>query len=154
MLLWLFFAANMKTTVQVSINKPAQEVWQIMQDETKLSQWLTNFVSVEHLSGVKGAAGSKSKMIFKEGGRTMEIIEHILNVKENKEMHFTLSHHTMFSDVKIRLISKDKSTVVMQTVETHPQGFFMKLFFGFMKGAMRKRMQTDFENLKKLTENS
>jgi uncharacterized protein YndB with AHSA1/START domain len=142
----------MITTAQIKIKQPAEKVWQLMRDEKQLPLWLTNFKSIEHLSGEKGEAGSTSRMVFLEGGRTMEITEHILKVVENKEVHFTLSHPTMISDVRTRLVQKDGGTMLIQATETKPQGFFMKLFFLFMKGTMKKRMQTDLERLKLLAE--
>ena len=46
--------------VTITINQPAEKVWELFMNPDNLQHWLTGFVSAEHLSGNIGETGSVS----------------------------------------------------------------------------------------------
>lgn len=117
-----------------------------------LKHWLTGFVSAEHLAGTIGEAGSTSKLKFLEGGKEMEVIETVLQVKPQKQYTFNMKEKTFEVETDIRFISFGNRTELIQTVQLFPKGILMKLFFPIIKGAMKKRMANELFSLKNFIE--
>ena len=68
----------MRFTCSVEVNLPIGRVVDLWQDPGNLTKWQDGFISQEHLSGVPGEAGSKSRMIYQIGKRRIELIETII----------------------------------------------------------------------------
>jgi len=141
--------ANM-TKVTITINQPAERVWELFMNADNLQYWLTGFVSAEHLSGNIGETGSVSKLKFKERGKLMEVTETVLIVKPNQQYAFMMKHKTFEAETDIRFISFGQRTEMIQTVHFFPKGFFMKLLMPIVKGAMKKQTASELFNFKSL----
>ncbi len=53
---------------EIIVDKSIKEAWAVMNDESKISQWLKGITDIEHVSGEKGAVGAVTKYTFKEIG--------------------------------------------------------------------------------------
>ena len=138
--------------VTISINRPAEKVWELFMNPENLQHWLTGFVSAEHLSGNIGETGSVSKLKFMERGKIMELTETVLIAKPNQQYAFTMKHETFETETDVRFISFGQRTEMIQTVQFSPKGFFMKLFMPMIKGAMKKRMANELLKFKNFAE--
>jgi len=138
--------------VTITINSPVEKVWALLMNPDNLQHWLTGFVSAEHLTGKIGEAGSTSKLKFLERGKEMEVTETVLQVTQQQQYTFTMTHKTFEVETDIRLISFIHRTEVIQTVQFFAKGFFMKLLVPFIKGAMKKRMANELFRLKNFIE--
>ena len=146
----------MATTLRtyVTVKAPAEQVWKILMDPGKLPGWLTGFISIQHLSGEPGKAGSKSKMVFLQRGKKMEVQEEVVKVNPHREYIFKIVHPSMFTYNSIGLSVNGGETSLEQVSELHPQNFLVKLVMPFMKNNLRKVMQHDLNKLKNIIENN
>ena len=140
--------------VTITINATAEKVWVIFMNPDYLKHWLTNFISIEHLSGKKGDVGSESKLKFLERGKEMEVIEKVLQVVPNEQYSFKMLNEKMETLVNVRLISLGQRTDIIQIVQFTPKGIFMKLMMPLLKGLMKKRISKEFQKLKDVIENN
>ena len=65
----------MKYHLEIEINQPRERVAELFGNPENLAFWQPGFVSLEHLSGEEGEAGSKSRLLYKNRGRDVEMIE-------------------------------------------------------------------------------
>ena len=140
------------TKVTVSINETIEKVWALFINPDNLKHWLTGFVSAEHISGKPFEPGSKSKLVFKERGRTVEVVETVLEVQPNQHYRFKMENKSFDIETDIRLVSFGNRTELIQTEQFHPKGFFMKLMMGLMKGQMKKRLEKELDKFKRFVE--
>ncbi len=140
--------------VTVTINATVEKVWSIFMNPDYLKHWLTNFISIEHLSGKKGDIGSESKLKFTERGKEVEITEKVLQVVPNEQYLFKMLHEKMDTLADVRFISLGQRTEIIQAVQFTPKGIFMKLIMPLLKGSMKKRMSKEFQKLKDIIENN
>jgi len=140
------------TKVTITINQPVELVWDKLMNPDNLKFWLTGFVSAEHVSGESGKPGAISKLKFKERGKEMEITETVTSIKPNQQYSFTMTSTAFNADTDIRLISFGSRTEMIQTVQFFPKQFFMKLFMPLIKGAMKKRTESELIRFKNFVE--
>ena len=138
--------------VTITINHPVETVWEKLMNPDNLKFWLTGFVSVTHVSGDYGKAGSVSKLKFLERGKEMEVIETAVLIKPNQQYTFNMSSMSFDADTDIRLVSFGNRTEMIQTVQFFPKQFMMKLMMPLIKGAMKKRMENELIRFKNLVE--
>lgn len=138
--------------VTVTVHAPVEKVWDIFMNPDSLKYWLTGFVSVEHLSGIQGEAGSTSKLRFTERGQVLEVVEKVLHVVPKRRYSFSMQHKNLDTLTDVRLISFGQHTEMIQAVTFLPKGIFMKCMMPFLKGGMKKRMAGDLQNLKAVIE--
>ena len=62
----------------ITINKPINEVLQLFDDPEHLTAWMPGLQSFEHLEGIPGQIGGKSRLVFDNKGKTIELIETVL----------------------------------------------------------------------------
>lgn len=138
--------------VTITINQPVEKVWELFMNGDNLQYWLTGFVSAEHLNGKMGEAGSVSKLKFMERGRLMEVTETVLIARPHQQYSFMMKHKDFDAETDIRFISFGQRTEMIQTVQSSPKGFFMKLLMPIVKGAMKKQMANELFKFKNFAE--
>ena len=143
--------ANM-IKVTITINRPAEKVWELFMNPDNLQYWLTGFVSAESLSGNIGETGSVSKLKFMERGKVMEVTETVSIVNPNQQYACTMKHKTFEAETDVRFISFGQRTEMIQTVQFSPKGFFIKLLMPLVKGEMKKRTANELFSFKHFAE--
>lgn len=68
----------MEYTTEVIIDLPRSRVIELFDDADNLKKWQPGLQGMEHLSGEPGQPGAKSKLIYDERGRTLEMVETIV----------------------------------------------------------------------------
>jgi carbon monoxide dehydrogenase subunit G len=144
----------MATVIKVSttIHATPQLVWEHLMNPENLKYWLTGFVSVKHLKGTIGEAGSTSQLKFIEKDKEMEITETVLCSHPGQHYSFRMESTSFSTENDIRLISFGSRTELIQTVQFVPNGIFMKLFAPLIKSQMKKRMLHELLALKNFIE--
>jgi len=69
----------MKYEFEIEINLSRNKVIELFDNPENLQKWQPGFISFDHLEGVKGQPGAKSKIKYKMGKRDIEMIETIIN---------------------------------------------------------------------------
>lgn len=142
---------------EITVDKSVQEAWAVTQDESKYDQWLAGFISMELLSGEKGAVGSTYKVVVNpgEGNPDFEMTETLVDIQEFD--HFDLSfdsdmmefkQRTSFAETDGKTTIKTESEVIGKSMMTRSMFALMEIF----GGGFTKQEVENIENLKTLIE--
>lgn len=137
---------------EIEIDKPLDEVYAAWQRPENLPRWLTGLQRTEPISGEPGEVGSKTRQIYLERGRTVEMIETITAIDPKKHQAGTLEAGAMKATLHVDFIDKGASTVVRFCSRFEPQSLMMRLMLPFMKGQIRRRQCGDLERFGELVE--
>lgn len=148
---------NVKYGHEITVNKPIEEAWGVSQDETKYTQWLEGFKSIDLISGTKNEVGSKYKVIVEPGNGQpeFEMIETLVSLKEND--HVTLHFDSEFMDFEQTISFKELNG--MTTVKTDSKvigknimGRSMFAIMEMFSGAFTDQETKNIDALKKVIE--
>lgn len=137
---------------QIEVNKPAQECWAVMADESKLPEWLEGFKRIELVSGKTNTVGAVSNVFFEENGEEMVMQETITAIKENEHMAMTFTMDFMNMDYEMKFTENDSKTLITTLSSTQGNGLFANSILSFMGSDMEAQELKNLENLKKLIE--
>ena len=138
---------------EIIVNQSINEAWAVMNDESKISQWLKGIKAVEHISGKKGAVGAVTKYTFVEDGQESTVLETIKVIRANE--HITMDfvmEGVMVMNYQVDFTAKDGKTHIKSSTVTKGIGMFMRSMVSFMKSTMQAQEDENMNNLKKLIE--
>lgn len=154
-----FLIGLMKPSVSygytIEVDKSVEEAWAVSQDESKFSQWLEGFKSMELLSGEDGAVGSTYKIIVNpgEGQEDFEMIETVVSKEEFD--HIEMDFDSEFMDFKQRIdfSENDGKTTISTDSKVIGKNVMSRSMFAIMEmlgGAFTKQEGKNMEALKTL----
>lgn len=148
-----FFKPTISYTSEISVDKPLKEAWAVMNDESKISQWLKGIKNIEHVSGVKGTVGAVTKYTFDDNGQESVVLETIKSIDPNEQitMDFVMEG-VMLMDYTIDFNEENGKTHIKSSTTTKGDGVFMRSMVSFMKGMMQSQEDENMNNLYKLIE--
>lgn len=140
----------MKYTSEIVVNLPLKEFIRKFDNPENKKHWQRGLVSVEHLSGEPGIAGTKMKLNYRIDKRNMEIIETVTHWKLPYEWHGIFStkgidnlQENYFEEVT------PESTKWKSVCEFLPLNFLMRAMLWFMPKTLKKQSMlymSDFKN--------
>ncbi len=138
---------------EIMVNKSINEAWAVMNDESKISQWLKGIKEVEHVSGEKGTVGAVTKYTFDEEGQESTILEtiHAIRPNEHIAMDFVMEG-VMIMDYQVDFTEKDGKTHIKSSTVTKGVDIFMRSMISFMESSMQDQEDENMNNLKKIIE--
>lgn len=138
---------------EITVDKSIEEAWAVMNDESKISQWLKGIKKVEHISGEKGKVGAVTQYTFVEDGQESVIRETIKAIRPNEHisMDFVMEG-VMTMDYQTNFSEKDGKTHIKSSTVTKGIGMLMRSMVSFMKSSMQEQEDENMSNLKKLIE--
>lgn len=147
------FTPSITYDSEVVIDKPAAEVWAVMNDESKMSNWLPGYVKSELVSGTRNTVGAVSKVYFNEAGQETVMTETITAITPNERLAMDFSIPD-FMDMAYELVAKEEGgkTTMTSSTTTTGNGMMSKSIVAIMKGAMSDQEDTNMMALKKLAE--
>ncbi|MHA7306187.1 SRPBCC family protein [Arthrobacter sp. TMN-49] len=80
----------MDYTQDIIVNVPRQRFIELFDNPDTMSQWMEGLLSLEALTGVPGQAGTTSRLTFKRGRGTLEMVETI--VRRELPDHFDATY--------------------------------------------------------------
>ena len=151
----------LKTSVsyghEITVSKSLKEAWAVSQDETKYSQWLDGFKSMELISGEYGAVGSKYKVVVSPGEDQpdFEMIETLASKEEFD--HVEMDFDSDFMDFKQTITFKENDGKTTITTDSKVMGknVMSRSMFVIMEtlaGAFTVQETKNMEALKKVIE--
>lgn len=142
---------------EIKVNKSIKEAWAVSQDDSKYSQWLDGFKSMELISGEKYEVGSKYKVIVSpgEGQADFEMTETLVDIEDfdHVTMHFDseamdFEQTIFFSEENGETTVRSDSKVIGKNLMSRSMFALMELFMG----AFQSQEARNFEALKTLIE--
>lgn len=152
----IFFARGLMTPSisyqsEITVDKSIEEAWAVMNDESKISEWLQDITKVEHISGTKGEVGAVTQYTFNQNGQESLVLETLKKTVPNK--HVAMDFHmegAMDMAYAVDFFEKDGKTHIKSSTTNTGQGLIMKSMFSFMQGSFQKQEDINMVNLKKL----
>lgn len=141
---------------EITIEKTAKECWAVMNDESKLSQWIQGYQKSELLSGVAGTKGAVSNVYVVDQGNEMIMKETVNEVIPEKllAMTFNMEDMSMDMDYKMTFTENNGKTLIKSQTTTTGNGLFARSIVSFMKGMMKSQEDINMNNLKKTIESN
>lgn len=139
----------MKYTSQIDIAKPIDEVIALFDDSDNLSKWMEGLQNFEHLSGIEGQPGAKSRLVFQMGKRRLEMIETITVRNLPDEFSGTYEANGVLNLVKNEFLSLPDGRTRYTTEHEFQFKGFMKIVGWLAPGMFKKqsmKYMTDFKN--------
>lgn len=137
---------------QIIVEKPANEAWAVMSDETNLPKWIKGFKRSELVSGEANTVGAVSKIYVEDNGKEMIMEETIKKVIPNKQLSMGFTMDFMNMDYDLMMNENDGKTTITTKSITKGNGLVAKSIVSFMKGTMKSQEDNNLESLKKLIE--
>lgn len=142
----------MKFTSEIEINVPVSRIVELFDNADNLTKWMDGLQSFDHLSGVPGQPGAKTKMVFKMGSREIEMIETITVRNLPDEFTATYDADGVINIVKNRFIKLPESKTKYITENEFQFKGFMKIIALLMPGSFKKQSYKFMEDFKKFAE--
>lgn len=149
----------MKPTVsyghEITVDKPVEEAWAVMMDESKYADWLKGFESMELIEGEKNAIGSKHKVVVipEEGAEPFTMIETLEAFEEYKFVEMDYDSDMMtFHQKYIYEESEDGKTTITSDASVSGKSFIMRCMFASMETLTGAFTAQDKENMEALKE--
>lgn len=146
----------MKYTCTINIDLSIDQVVKLWEDENHFCKWQDGFQTIETLEGQAGAVGSKSRIIYQQGKRKMELTETIITNKlplEKKALYEHI-HMTNTQTTRFERISGNKTRYISEVEYTKFKGFVPNLMARLFPGMFRKQSQKWMQQFKEFAESS
>ncbi len=139
---------------KIKIDRPIEEVYRVMSDQSKSTKWLTGLKEVKPITenGSMMEKGAKSQYIFMERGKEIMFEEELLDIHPPSKFSYRLESAQVTVNAETHLKQLNGRTEVLIINGVKGKGFMMKIFMPFFKATMIKRQNGDLQNLKKLIE--
>lgn len=150
-----FISPSFSYDSEIEVNKSVEEAWAVMNDETKISEWLEGMTKMEHVSGEKGTVGAVTRYTYIENGQESTILETMKAIRPNEHvaMDFVMEG-VMNMDYKMDFINKDGKALLKSSTTAEGDGMFMRSLLFFMKGNMQAQEDINMGHLKTLINNN
>ena len=133
----------MKFTCSAEINLPVKRVSALFNDPNNLERWQEGFISHQHLRGIPGEAGAKSRITILHRNRRMILIETIIFKNLPFELDALYEQEHMVNTLANRFISinENKTQYEAQVEYIKFIGFMPKLMALLMPGMFKRQTQ-------------
>jgi len=143
----------MKYSTEITIALPVEKVVELFDNPENLKYWQPGLESFEHLSGTPGHAGAKSRLRYKMGKRTVEMIETITKRDLPDIFSGTYEAQGVLNISVNRFVPlSDNSTKYISEQEFRFKGM-MKLMAMLMPGMFKKQSLKYLQDFKTFAEN-
>ena len=143
----------MNYTCEVVINLPRERVISLFDDPANLVKWQPGLVSFEPLTGVPGQPGARSRLTYRLGRRTIEMVETVTTRNLPREFSGTYATEGGCSTVRNEFHEETASrTRWLAHSEYRCDGLPMRLMSWLMPSAFRRQTQKFMDQFKAFAE--
>ncbi len=144
----------MKYICTLDIECRIEKVVAVWDDEQYFSHWQDGFQSIELLAGKKGQPGARSRILFRQGGGTMELIETILinRLPEEKTGLYEHIHMTNTQTTRFVKLGEARTRYISEVEYTKFRGLIPKLMATFLPGKFKKQSMKWMKQFKTFVE--
>ncbi|WP_417289491.1 SRPBCC family protein [Corallibacter sp.] len=144
----------MKYTTEIIIKLSLSEFIKKLNSPENMKHWQEGLIDYEHISGTPGQIGSKMRLNYKLGNRSMELVETILHTKLPNELHLTYDAKGMHN-VQENYFEEtpDGFTKWTSKIEFIPTTFMLRMATLVIPNAFKKQTKKYMQNFKNFAEN-
>lgn len=138
--------------IEIEVERPLREVYAAFNHPDNLPRWIQGLQRTEVISGEPGQIGAKTRQIYLERGRIVEMVETITAHEPERYMAGILDGQGFQATMEVNFIDRGERTGIHFRTNFQGQSILMRLMLPFIKGPMRKRSCGDLESFKRLVE--
>ncbi|MEM6738147.1 MAG: SRPBCC family protein [Bacteroidota bacterium] len=142
----------MKYTCEVLINKPRVEAIELFDNPDNMKYWQKGLVKFEHIYGEPGKPGAESRLIYKMGKRTIEMIETINFNNLPEAIHSNYVTRGVTNMQKNHFKEEGEKTRWISDAEFKFKGFMKIMSFFMGKSMFKKQTLSYMEDFKAFAE--
>jgi len=142
----------MKYTSEIEIDLPVSKVVELFDSVENMYDWMEGLQSFEPLEGTPGEVGAKSRLVFKNGNRTIEMVETITVKDLPGEFSGTYEANGVWNLVSNHFDALDENRTRYISHQEFQFKGFMKLMALLMPGAFKKQTLKHLQAFKKFAE--
>jgi hypothetical protein len=142
----------MRYTSEIEIDLPVAKVIELFDNPENLKKWMEGLISFEHISGIQGQPGAKSKLKFKNRNREMEMIETVTVRDLPREFSGTYEMIGMWNQQKNFFTGSANKTKWRSESEFRFDNYMMKLMAFLLPGVFKKQSLKHMMNFKAFAE--
>jgi len=144
---------NLNITVETTISKPTEVIWDTIIDIENCANWMSNIKSIEILEKpIDGLVGLKWKEVRDFCGREASEVMWVTEAVENKYYMTRAESHGSVYTSRFDLQDSENSTLLTMTFGAEAQSFIAKvlskLMRGFIKKSLVKEINKDLNDIK------
>ena len=137
---------------EIEIRKPLSEVYAAFNNPENLPRWLTGLQRTEVISGTPGQVGCKTRQIYLERGKTVELIETITAHEPEKHMSGELAGPGMKMSMQVDFVDRGDRTLLKVRSAFRDKSLMLRLMMPFFKGSIAKRQTGDLRRFTEMVE--
>lgn len=144
----------MKFKLEITINKPVDEVVEIWKNDELLDQWQDDFISKKLVSGEPLQKGTVSVFKYKFGSKEMELKETILksDLPNSFEGLYEHEHMDNTQTTIFESISENQTNYITEVDYFKFKAWLPKVLFKLFPGMFKKKSLKWMEQFKALVE--
>jgi uncharacterized protein YndB with AHSA1/START domain len=142
----------MKYKIETVIDLPRERVIDLFDNPDNLSQWQPTLRRFEPLSGTPGQPGAKSRLVFDERGREIEMIETVEARDLPNEFTGVYELPGVWNRVSNRFFDEGEKTRWVVETEFRFANPLMRMLSFLTAGGFRKQSLELMENFKRFAE--
>jgi len=142
----------MVSEFRIEIDRPLKDVYAAFNNPDNLPRWISGLQRTEPISGTPGQVGARTRQIYLERGRTVELIETITAHEPMKRFAGEIDGQGVNCAIHVEFADRGRSTLVVARCDVRSRSFMLSLMLPFIKSSIRKRQGNDFERFKSLLE--
>ena len=146
---------SVEYTSEISVDKSVKEAWAVMNDESKIHDWLEGITNMKHVSGERGYVGAVTEYTFTQNGQESTVLETIKSIKPNEQIQMDFdAPGAMDMAYQVDFSEEGGKTYIKSSTTVTGQGFIMKCLIPWIKGSMISQEDTNMANLQQLINNN
>jgi uncharacterized protein YndB with AHSA1/START domain len=145
-----FTTPSVEYSSTITVEKPIEEAWAIMADETRVSEWLKDVKRMEPVSGTPNTVGAVANIYVDNNGEEMMMQETITKYDVPNIIAMTFTMDFMDMDYEMTLKEKNGKVEISSHSKTTGNGPIAKSIVAMMPSMMKAQEDTNMNNLKKV----
>jgi hypothetical protein len=143
-----------KYSTEITIDLPRERVVELFDNPDNLQKWQQGLVEFDPLDEEPDQPGAKTRLVYEENGRQVEMLETI--VRRNLPDEFTATYEAkgVWNLVENRFVAEDDKTHWVMENEFKFRGLMMTLTGLFMRRAFPKQTLRDMNRFKTFAESA
>ncbi len=137
----------------ITIGRDIDTVWSALADPRRRRDWQPGLMAADVVSGVPGETGNVNDLVYDENGREVRVREHVVDAERPSRLLAEYESEQASTTASNRLSATgDDGTRLELECRVRFRGLLARLMAVFMKGAIRRRIESDMERLKSALE--
>jgi uncharacterized membrane protein len=139
-------------SVEISINKPLEETFQLFNNQELMTQWVPQVTKVETIKENPGIIGSEYRITIDNNGETITMKEKVLAFVENQKVTQYFDQENVLKTNDYVFATEGSQTKIVLNATYQAESYILNCVFPYFKGTFKGVDQTNLDNFKTFAE--